>query len=101
MIDPLVEDIISPGEATRMFARSTCGKYPHVSFVYRAMKSGCRGVLLESIKTPKLATSRQAVARFFAQLSDAGPTPVDPVRRNADRERASRDVERELDHIGI
>jgi hypothetical protein len=101
LIDPLVEDVISPLQATRMFALGANGKYPHVGFIYRAMKTGCRGIILESARTPKLATSRQAVARFILRMSDQGDQAVSAVRSPACRERADLEVERELDRLGI
>jgi hypothetical protein len=101
MIDPLTEDVILPSEATRIFPKGPNGKHPHVSFIYRAMKTGCRGVVLESIRTPRLATSRQAVARFLQRLSASGRPTSAPARGLEGRERANREVEIELDRIGI
>jgi hypothetical protein len=61
------------------------------------MKRGCRGVVLESIKTPKLATSRQAVARFIRRLSEQGEPANPSVNLATARERDRRHVEQELD----
>ena len=69
VIDPLDEDLICPSLATRLFPPGPNGKYVHDSFVYRAMKTGCRSIILESTRTPKLATSRQAVARFIRRMT--------------------------------
>jgi hypothetical protein len=102
LIDPLVEDVISPPQATRMFALGPNGKYPHVGFIYRAMKSGCRGVILESIRTPKLATSRQAVARFIRRMTEADQPSIQAITRSRpDSGRSERRVEQELDRLGI
>src|SRR4051812_6611550 len=101
MIDPLKEDLIWPTEATKLYPRGPGGKKRHVSQVYRDMKVGHRGIVLESIRTPKLATSREAVARFFHRLTEAsGPAQPAP-RSQAGRERSDRDVERELDRLGF
>lgn len=101
MIDPLTEEIIGLRDAARMFPKGSNGKYPHVGAVYRAIRLGFRGCKLESIRTPKLATSRQAVARFFRHLSEVdrprGPLP----RSGATVERRNRAVDRELDRAGI
>lgn len=97
----LEEDLISPTEAARMFPRGPNGKHPHVSFIYRAMKIGCRGVVLESIRTPKLATSRQSVARFIRRLSEMAE-PVKPSHHlTTARERDRHQVEQELDRLGF
>src|SRR5690349_5080923 len=70
MIDPLSEDLIPPTEATSLFPRNRRGKRLHVTVIYRYMSKGCRGVVLESLRTPRLVTSRQAVARFIRRLSE-------------------------------
>jgi hypothetical protein len=102
LIDPLVEDVISPPQAARMFALGLNGKYPHVGFIYRAMKTGCRGIILESIRTPKLATSRQAVARFIRRMTEADRTSCKvKTRTEPELGRSERRVEQELDRPGI
>lgn len=101
MIDPLLEDLISPKEAARIFPRGPRGKHPHVSLVYRAMKSGCRNVVLESVRAPRLATSREAVARFIARLTEQAVRATPPIRNAAARERHVEQVERGLDLLRI
>ena len=101
MIDPLVEDLISPAEATRIFPKGPNGKYPHVSKIYRLMKVGYRGVILDSLNTPGKSTSRQAVARFLRRISDTSASAIPSNRSPGARERANHDVERELDQLGI
>ena len=101
MIDPLNEDLIWPTGATRLFSKGPNGKHPHVSFVYRAMKSGCRGVLLESVRIPRLATSRQAVARFILRLSGTDRAPCHNPRSIPALERVNQETESELDRLGI
>ena len=100
MIDPLVEQLISPTVATGLYPRGPDGKKVHVSKVYRDMKRGHRGVFLESVHTPKLATSREAVARFFHRLGESYRSPS-PVAAPASRGRKAEAVERELDSLGF
>jgi hypothetical protein len=67
------------------------------------MKYGRNGIVLESLRTPALATSREAVARFFQRLTEALATS--PVVRGHGRPaapcRANQCVEHELDRLGI
>jgi hypothetical protein len=103
MIDPLTEHLIRPTEATKLYPRGPNGKKVHVSKVYRDMQYGHDGVVLESVQTPTLATSREAVARFFRQLTEARTRrqsrPTGRIRPVVDR--TNRDVEQELDRLGI
>jgi hypothetical protein len=102
VIDPDLEELFSPSLATRLFPRGANGKYVHVAFVYRAMKIGCRGIILESVRTPKLATSRQAVSRFIRRMTESDRTPCN-VRTRTESElgRSELRVEQELDRLGI
>ena len=99
MIDPLAEELISPSAAAGLYPRGPEGKKVHVSKVYRDMKRGHRGISLESVRTPKLATSRQAVARYFRRLDDA-MRPTTPARPTSTG-RAAGSVDRELDRLGF
>ena len=67
----LEEDILPLAEATKIIPRPN-GRRPHVSCLYRWTVQGCRGVVLESIQCGATrCTSRQAIARFFEQLTEA------------------------------
>ena len=101
MIDTLVEDLITPAEATALYPRGPTGKKVHVSKVYRDMGRGVRGIVLESVRTPRLATSRQAVARFFRRLSEVSRPAAPAARSDVARERANHVVEQELDRLGF
>ena len=101
MIDPLTEEIIWPRDVVKMLPKGSNGKHLHIGYVYRAMKTGCRGVVLESIRTPRLATSKPAVARYLRALSDADRPAGTAPRRSGARERGNQEVERELDQLGI
>jgi hypothetical protein len=100
LIDPLEEELITPSEATRYYPRSAKGKKVHVSKIYRDLQVGHRGVKLESIRTPRLATSKEAIARFFQRLS---MVPGQDVNMISAKKRPTGDerIERELDRLGI
>jgi hypothetical protein len=101
MIDPLTEEIILPRVATGLFPRQPNGKKIDTCTIYRYMKQGCRGEILESIRTPRLTTSRQAIARFMQRLSEATPTAEPVIRSSATRERDNRAIEKELEQLGF
>jgi hypothetical protein len=103
MIDPLTEPLIRPSEATRLYPAGANGKPIDVTRVYRDMRHGRDGIRLESIRTPRLATSREAVARFFLELTAARATSpeVRGHRRPTAPPRANQQVERELDRLRI
>jgi hypothetical protein len=100
LIDPLNEKLITPNEATRHYPPNSKGRYVHVARVYPDMLVGKNGVRLESLRTPRLVTSREAIARFFRRLSD-GASQESPVLTRQDRSRDEERIERELDRIGI
>ena len=72
--------------------------------LYRWASHGCRGVRLETIQIGGTkCTSRQALQRFFAGLTDpglaeAGTCHPAPIRR---RERDERAVVAELERLGL
>lgn len=71
-IDLLSEHVISLADAARLLPRRRSGKKPHVSCLYRWTKTGCKGVILESIQVGGTrCTSKEGLARFFAALTDA------------------------------
>ena len=100
MIDPTKEELITPNEATRYYPRSARGKKVHISKVYRDMQVGHQGLKLESIRTPRLATSREAVSRFFHRLSGK-PGKEASKTQKSNRYGEERQVEQELDRLGI
>lgn len=100
MIDPLQEELITPNEATRYYPRSATGKRVHVSKVYRDMQKGQRGKRLEFVRTPRMATSKEAIARFFQCLSGmTGRGAGEGTHRT--RARDEQRIERDLDQLGI
>lgn len=80
-IDLEHEELITLGEATRYVPRRK-GKRVHASSLWRWIRFGHRGILLEAIRTPaQWCTTRQAVQRFFARLADLdrpAPRKMDP-----------------------
>ena len=100
MIDPRVEELINPTEATRYYPRSHLGRKVHVSTVYRHATVGVRGIVLESLRTPRLSTSKEAIARFFSRLS---ARPNTDVRAKPTAIQKSHDmrIEAELDSLGL
>lgn len=100
MINPLKETVIRPRVAVRDYPRDEHGRKVHISTIYRHMTIGVRGVVLESIKTPRLCTSREAIARFFLKLSER---PERTLLQNQvlTQKCGERRVEEELDRLDI
>jgi len=100
VIDALNEEVISPKEATRYYPRDNLGRKVHVSTVYRHATVGVRGILLESIRTPRMCTSKEAIARFFQRLSERTNTDA-PARPVVNQQRHEKQIEAELDRLGL
>jgi hypothetical protein len=103
-IDIRSESILSLNNAAKVLPRRRQGKKPHFSTVWRWAMKGCRGVRLETIRVGgTLCTSREALQRFFDQLSapDGVAVPVQPYRTPAARLRQQRQAEIELDAEGL
>ena len=100
-IDPNADTVVSLTDATRLLPRRRGGKKPHVSCLYRWTKTGCKGVILESLQVGGTrCTSREALARFFDALT-FGPTEDRPLRSPARRQRAAEAADRELQRQGV
>ena len=70
VIDVFSEEVVSLTDAARLCPRRRSRKKPHVSCLYRWTTIGCKGVVLDSIQIGGTrCTSRQALARFFQQLT--------------------------------
>ena len=68
-IDQTAEVLLSLGEMSRA-APPIDGKRPHPSTLYRWTTRGVRGVRLEYVRIGhRIATSREALARFAQQLA--------------------------------
>jgi len=97
-IDPLTETVISPPDASRFCPTRRGGKKPHVSCIYRWMKNGCKGVILESLQVGGTrCTSKEALARFFERLtfSDSPAPRQSPARRQRAAEAAVQELRRQ------
>ena len=105
MIDPTTETVFSLTEATEAkhgLPRRRQGKRPHVSCLYRWTTTGCRGIVLESIQIGGTrCTSREALARFFARLTQADGQQPQATRTTAQRQRDQARAEAILDAEGI
>jgi hypothetical protein len=103
MIDFEAESILTLAQAAAELPRRRRGRKTNVSTLYRWSTTGCRGVVLETIQIGATrCTSREALSRFFAQLSTlpaAGAGPTTPIvsrsalRRRRDSERAATELE--------
>ena len=99
-IDPNSETLLSLTEAAKALPSRRGGKKPHVSCLYRWTTAGCKGVILESIQIGGTrCTSKEALARFFEQLTYADGPRTD--RTPNRRQRAAAAAERELEREGV
>ena len=95
----ITEQIVSLTEAAGLLPRRRKGRKPNVATLYRWAKSGCRGVILETLQVGGTkCTSTQALQRFFERLSN-GPQPV--VVRPQSAQRHHDQVNKELDAAGL
>jgi len=70
-IDIHSEDLLSLTEAAKALPKVS-GKRPAVSTLWRWARKGLRGVRLEYVRVGRgIATSREALNRFFNALADA------------------------------
>jgi hypothetical protein len=95
-IDPFSEELLTLTEAASFCPRHRRGKKPHASTLYRWATRGSRGVVLDALRTPGgLATTKEALRRFFAELSAAHPLPL-PHQSLAQNEHRHLAIEEEL-----
>ncbi len=80
MIDTLTETVLTLAQAAEELPRRRLGRKTHVSTLSRWATGGHRGIVLETIRIGgSRCTSREALQRFFEQLS--GPSiPPRPAR---------------------
>ncbi len=100
MIDLSKEALLSLTQAAKTLPRRRAGKRPHVSCLYRWAKTGCRGVILETVQVGGTkCTFKEALARFFERLTYGGdhPTRCTP----SQRQHAAAEAERELAREGL
>ena len=105
-IDIHNETVLSLTEATKVLPRLN-GKRPSISTLWRWCRKGLRGVRLEYIRLGRsIATSEEALNRFFEALAEADEPPdaerpatpqpkqPSPSRRQASLDAADRVLER-------
>ena len=98
MIDPLNEQIVPLANAAAFCPRRRGGKKTHVSCLYRWTTTGCRGVRLEFLQCGGTrCTSKEALARFFNNLTAQHSSECLTIRMPVARERAIRKAEAELE----
>lgn len=109
-IDIQNESLLSLTEATKALPRVN-GKRPSISTLWRWCRRGLRGVRLEYIRVGRgIATSHEALNRFFNSLAAADPTVVPPAISERPptidasgkvRQQQITDADRILDRAGI
>jgi hypothetical protein len=100
MIDIFAETLLDVQAACNEppFRNPKTGQPLHVSGMYRLFLKGARAadgtrIKLEIIRTPRgLKTSKEAIGRFIAALTNPGLPPPTSARRNRERELAERDL---------
>jgi len=94
----LAEGLISLTEAARHCPRHREGRKVHRSTVSRWATRGVRGCVLETLRTPSgLCTTKQALARFFQEITNTTQaTPAAPRVSRFPDDRRHAEVEREL-----
>ncbi len=109
MIDPNVEQLLSLTDAAKRVPRIGRRKV-HTSTIYRWCRRGIRGVHLEYVRVGhRMATSSEALTRFFNRLAEADKQirPENPARSprvsptTAERARQITEAERKLDEAGL
>ncbi len=97
----LEEELLSLPEAARILPRRRGGKKVHTATLYRWTTTGLKGVVLESLQVGGTrCTSRQALQRFFDQLSPLPTSHRSPECRSQKSKQASL-VEKQLDDLGV
>lgn len=78
-INPETETTVSLTEAAKIIPRRN-GKRAAISTIWRWCRKGIKGVRLEYIRVGRnIATSREALNRFYEALAQADPAPAEPV----------------------
>jgi hypothetical protein len=99
----LDEHLLPLSEVPHLIPRPK-GRQVHISTIYRWSTTGLRGVVLETLQTGATrATSREALGRFFAQLTAAnqGAGAEGPGPRSSQKTDSVEKIERDLDEQGL
>src|SRR3954452_15249422 len=103
MIDSGSESLLTLAQAAEQLPRRRKGRKTHVSTLYRWTTAGCRGVRLDTIQVGATrCTSREALQRFFEQLSQRSRGDAIPAggRSIALRPRQDAAAARKLEQLG-
>src|SRR3954452_11461923 len=104
MIDSGSESLITLSQAAEQLPRRRRGRKTHVSTLYRWTTVGCRGVRLDTLQVGATrCTSREALQRFFEQLSQGtrgDAIPAGGGRSIALRTRKNAEAGRKLEQLG-
>ena len=99
MIDLVVETVFALSELPQ-HVPARRGRRIHISTGFRWASRGLRGIRLETVQCGGAkCTSVEALSRFFQRLTN--PAADAETRTSAQRERAARKAEAELDAVGI
>jgi hypothetical protein len=97
MIDVNEETLLTFAEVTK----SIPGR-PHVSTLHRWRQKGVRGVKLETLLVGgRRMVSREALERFFTNITAAAENDAPSARTPRQRERAIAQAEQELREAGV
>ena len=109
-IDIENETLLTLTEATKVLPRLN-GRRPAISTLWRWCRKGLRGVRLDYIRVGRnIATSREALSRFFSALAEADTPPESPPKSrrcpelrptSAARKRMLDEADRILKEAGI
>ena len=99
-INPFLERVWPLGQARKFLPPMHKKRRPDISTIYRWSTKGLKGVVLETCQVGGTrCVSREAIARFFAQLSGLGTNT--PIRSHTAQNRSQRRAENVLDRLGI
>ena len=108
-IDTTREELLSLTQATKVMPQIK-GKRPAISTLWRWCRKGLNGVCLEYVRVGrKIATSREALNRFFNALAETDERMVSPPRpqrpairsTSRSRQRAIDEAERICHEAGL
>ena len=104
MIDSGSESLLTLAQAAEQLPRRRRGRKTHISTLYRWTTAGCRGVRLDTLQVGATrCTSREALQRFFEQLSQGSRgEAINPGggRSIALRTRKTVEAARKLEQLG-
>lgn len=84
-IEIATETVMSLTEAAKILPRRRAGRKPHVSTLYRWAARGLKGIVLETVQVGgTTCTSREAMQRFFENLSRGRPLRICEPRKACD-----------------